>query len=56
METTYVIRSEEWLPSLPKHTLLFNQMGWKTPKYAHPSLVMIIDKDTGNKRKFSKRK
>ena len=27
METTHVIRTEEWLPSLPKHTLLFKQMG-----------------------------
>lgn len=56
MQTTHVIRTEEWLPSLPKHTLLFNQMWWTSPKYAHPSLIMILDKETGNKRKFSKRK
>ncbi len=56
METTHVIRTEEWLPSLPKHTLLFKQMWWTAPNYAHPSLIMTIDKETGNKRKFSKRK
>lgn len=56
MKTTYVIRSEEWLPSLPKHILLFKQMGWQPPIYAHPAQIMIIDKETGNKRKFSKRK
>lgn len=56
MKTTHVIRSEEWLPSLPKHLLLFKQMGWQAPLYAHVSQIMIIDKETGNKRKFSKRK
>lgn len=56
METTHIIRTEEWLPSLPKHTLLFEQMWWEVPTYAHPSLIMTIDKETGNKRKFSKRK
>lgn len=56
MQTTHVIRTEEWLPSLPKHVLLFNQMWWETPKYAHASFIMIIDKETWNKRKFAKRK
>jgi glutamyl/glutaminyl-tRNA synthetase len=56
MQTTHVIRGEEWLPSAPKHALLFEQMGWQAPKYAHLSLILIVDKETGNKRKFSKRK
>ena len=29
METTLVIRGEEWLPSLPKHLLLFKAFGWE---------------------------
>ncbi|MDD3119874.1 MAG: glutamate--tRNA ligase [Candidatus Gracilibacteria bacterium] len=56
MKTTHVVRGEEWLPSLPKHTLLFKQAGFEAPKYVHLALIMIIDKETGTKRKFSKRK
>lgn len=56
MWTTHVTRTEEWLPSLPKHFLLFSQMWWECPKYAHASMIMIIDKETWNKRKFAKRK
>lgn len=40
METTHVIRGEEWLPSLPKHLLLFRMFGWKPPEYAHVPLLM----------------
>ncbi len=56
MQTSHVIRSEEWLPSLAKHILLFKQMWWNPPIFAHPSLIVIIDKETWNKRKFAKRK
>lgn len=40
METTHVIRGEEWLPSLPKHLLLFRMFGWNPPEYAHVPLLM----------------
>ncbi len=40
METDVVIRGEEWLPSLPKHLLLFKSFGWKPPEYAHVPLLM----------------
>lgn len=40
METTHVIRGEEWLPSLPKHLLLFRMFGWTPPEYAHVPLLM----------------
>ena len=40
METTHVIRGEEWLPSLPKHLLLFRMFGWAAPEYAHVPLLM----------------
>ncbi len=56
MQTSHVLRGEDWLPSLAKNILLFKQMWWEPPKYAHLSLIMIIDKETWNKRKFSKRK
>jgi glutamyl-tRNA synthetase len=56
MGTTLVTRGEEWVSSLPIHLELFEAMGWKAPKYAHLPVIMITDKDTGNKRKLSKRK
>lgn len=40
METTHVVRGEEWLPSLPKHLLLFRMFGWQAPEYAHVPLLM----------------
>lgn len=54
MRTTHVIRSDEWLSSVPLHLQLFHEMGFKPPKYAHISPIM--KNDNGNKRKLSKRK
>lgn len=54
MHTTHVIRGDEWLSSVPLHLQLFQEMGFKPPKYAHISPIM--KNDNGNKRKLSKRK
>lgn len=54
MRTTHVIRSDEWLSSLPLHVQLFQEAGFKVPKYCHISPIM--KNDNGNKRKLSKRK
>ncbi|MCD8311419.1 MAG: glutamate--tRNA ligase family protein [Firmicutes bacterium] len=54
MRTTHVIRGEEWLPSLPKHLMLFRYLGWRAPKYMHISQLMKLDPD-GSKKKLSKR-
>jgi len=54
MHTTHVIRSDEWLSSVPLHLQLFSELGFKAPKYAHISPIM--KNDNGNKRKLSKRK
>ena len=54
MHTTHVIRSDEWLSSVPLHLQLFQEMGFRAPKYAHISPIM--KNDNGNKRKLSKRK
>ena len=54
MRTTLVIRSDEWLSSVPLHLQLFQELGFKAPKYAHISPIM--KNDNGNKRKLSKRK
>jgi len=54
MGTTHVIRSDEWLSSVPLHLQLFQELGFKAPKYAH--IAPIMKNDNGNKRKLSKRK
>lgn len=54
MRTTHVIRGDEWISSVPKHLQLFQTLGFKPPKYAHVSPIMV--EDNGNKRKLSKRK
>lgn len=51
METTHVIRGEEWLPSLPLHFLLYKAFGWEAPEFAHLPLIL---KPVGN-GKLSKR-
>lgn len=55
MRTTHVVRGEEWLPSLPIHVELFNDMGWELPVYCHTAQLMKIGEE-GHKRKLSKRK
>ena len=54
MHTTHVIRSDEWLSSVPLHLQLFQEIGFKSPKYCH--IAPIMKNDNGNKRKLSKRK
>ncbi len=51
METSHVIRGEEWLPSLPLHFLLYKAFGWDAPEFAHLPLIL---KPVGN-GKLSKR-
>jgi len=51
METSHVIRGEEWLPSLPLHVLLYRAFGWEAPEFAHLPLIL---KPIGN-GKLSKR-
>ncbi len=51
METSHVIRGEEWLPSLPLHFLLYRAFEWDAPQFAHLPLIL---KPNG-KGKLSKR-
>lgn len=50
MRTSHVIRAEEWLPSTPKHILLFRYFGWEAPEYAHLPLLLNPDKSKLSKR------
>lgn len=53
MQTSHVIRGEEWLPSAPLHVLLYRYLGWEEvmPEFAHLPLLLKPD---GN-GKLSKR-
>ena len=51
METSHVIRGEEWLPSMPLHVLLYKAFDWEAPEFAHLPLIL---KPIGN-GKLSKR-
>jgi glutamyl-tRNA synthetase len=46
METSHVIRGEEWLPSMPLHVLLYRAFGCSAPEFAHP-----LDFETNWERK-----
>ncbi len=50
MQTTHVVRGEEWLPSLPKHWLMYEYFGWEKPIFIHTPTIRNPDKS-----KFSKR-
>jgi len=47
---THVIRGDDWLPSAPKHVLLYQYLGWPLPVFAHVPNVLGPDG-----RKLSKR-
>ena len=50
MGITHVIRGEEWLPSTPKHVLLYRYFGWELPVYAHLPLLLNPDRSKLSKR------
>jgi glutamyl-tRNA synthetase len=54
MQTSHVIRGEEWLPSAPLHVLLYKYLGWEAqmPQFAHLPLLLNPD----GHGKLSKRK
>jgi glutamyl-tRNA synthetase len=51
MGITDVLRAEEWLPSTPKHLLLYRWLGWDPPQYAHLPLLLNTDRSKMSKRK-----
>jgi glutamyl-tRNA synthetase len=40
MQISHVIRGDEWLPSTPKHILLYQFLGWPPPAMAHLPLIL----------------
>lgn len=50
MKISHVIRGEEWLPSLPKHILLYQAFDWPLPQFAHLPMILAPDKSKLSKR------
>lgn len=51
MKITHVLRGEEWLPSTPKHIIIYEAFGWEKPFFGHVSLLRNPDKSKLSKRK-----
>ncbi|MCY4533230.1 MAG: glutamate--tRNA ligase, partial [Gammaproteobacteria bacterium] len=51
MEITHIFRGEEWIPSAPKHMLLYDYFGWEMPEVIHMPLLRNPDKSKLSKRK-----
>jgi glutamyl-tRNA synthetase len=51
MKISHIMRGDEWLPSVPKHVLLYNAFGWEIPIFAHLPLILAPN----GKGKLSKR-
>lgn len=50
MQITHVIRGDEWLPSTPKHILIYKALGWEPTKFSHLPLIFNPDKTKLSKR------
>lgn len=50
MQITHVLRGEEWLPSFPKHLLLYHALGYPLPQFAHLPLILGKDRSKLSKR------
>lgn len=50
MNISHVIRAEEWLPSTPKHLVLYEMFGWKAPEFAHLPIILAPDRSKLSKR------
>lgn len=51
MGVSIVMRAEEWIPSSPKHVMLYEALGWEPPVFAHVPLLRNKDKSKISKRK-----
>ncbi|AGG06823.1 MULTISPECIES: glutamate--tRNA ligase [Dehalococcoides] len=50
MQISHVLRAEEWLPSTPKHLMLYKALGYTPPLYAHLPMILGPDRSKLSKR------
>jgi glutamyl-tRNA synthetase len=54
MKISHVLRGDEWIPSTPKHLLLYLAFGWEAPVFVHLPQVLGPDKTKLSKRHGAK--
>lgn len=54
MGITHVIRGEDWIPSTPKHILIYKAFSWEHPVFAHVPNVLGSDNKKLSKRRGAK--
>ncbi|MGI8550831.1 MAG: glutamate--tRNA ligase [Dehalococcoidia bacterium] len=50
MQISHVLRGDEWLPSFPKHVMLYEAFGYPQPVFAHLPLILGSDRKKLSKR------
>ena len=50
MEISHVMRAEEWIPSTPRHVLLYHALGFEPPLFAHMPMILGPDRSKLSKR------
>lgn len=53
MKITHVVRGPEWIPSFPKHKLLYDYFGWEMPIVTHTPLITNMQGKKLSKRDSS---
>ncbi|MGO8686467.1 MAG: glutamate--tRNA ligase [Candidatus Dormibacteria bacterium] len=51
MQISHVVRSDEWIPSTPKHLAVYAALGWEPPRFCH--VPQVLDP---SRQKLSKRR
>ncbi len=50
MEISHVIRGQEWIPTFPRHVLIYQALGYEMPEFVHLSLLLNPDHSKLSKR------
>ncbi|MHB1415159.1 MAG: glutamate--tRNA ligase [Chloroflexota bacterium] len=50
MHISHVLRADEWIPSTPRHVLLYRALGWDLPQFAHLPIILGPDRSKLSKR------
>ncbi|MSQ22605.1 MAG: glutamate--tRNA ligase [Dehalococcoidia bacterium] len=50
MQISHVLRAEEWLPSTPRHLLLYQALAWDPPLFGHMPMILGPDRSKLSKR------
>jgi glutamyl-tRNA synthetase len=51
MQTSHVLRGDEWISSTPKHVLLYSAFGWEPPVFCHLPVILAAGGGKLSKRK-----